>query len=89
MQVYRSTFGQTYCEVFLHQSGRDPGGISAWALGVRSDGRLDPLVGGDGRFVQVRADTFSDALAVMKRRLVALLGDEHIGPDTILLNPGP
>lgn len=84
MHIHRLTFGQSHCEIVLHQSGAETNAVTAFALSVRPDGRLDPVVGEDGRFVQVRAETFSDALSVMKRRLVSLLGDERIDPDSAL-----
>jgi len=81
MQIYRSTFGRSRCEIFLHQYGGTRV-IAAWALLIRPDGRLDPLSGEDGRAVQARADNFEDALVAMKRRLVVLLGEESVGPET-------
>lgn len=89
MHIYRSTFGGRHCEILLHLSRAGDSEISAWALSVRPDGRRDPLVGGDGRFVRARAGSVPEALAAMKCRLETLLGDEQIGPDTSLLGPGP
>jgi hypothetical protein len=77
MQIYRSTFGGRACEIVLGRSSLKPGPVVAWALHVRADGGLEPLYGDRGNLVREYAATPDDAVACMRRRLVALLGEER------------
>lgn len=80
MQIYRSTFGGHRCEIAVWRSSSGPLASAAWALSVRTDGRLDPFVGGHGALVREYAETDEKALTAVKRRLVAMLGDESTDP---------
>lgn len=80
MQIYRSTFGGHRCEIAVWRSSSGPLAIVAWASGVRSDGRLDPFVRGHGALVREYAETPEKALTAIRRRLVAMLGDESTDP---------
>lgn len=78
MQIYRGTFGGRHCEIAAGRSSSKLGPVVAWALGVKSDGRLEPLYGERGGILREYADTPDDAVASMRRRLVAILGDERM-----------
>lgn len=78
MEIYRATFGDRRCEIALERTHVGQGTVVAWALGVRSDGKLEPLYGERGEIVREYADSPSDALAAVKRRLIALWGEEHL-----------
>lgn len=75
MQIYRGTFGSRGCEIAVGPSNSGAASV-AWAMGVRSDGKLDPLCDERGHVLREYADTPADALARMKRRLVVLFGAE-------------
>lgn len=77
MQIFRGTFGGRLCEIAVQCSNSDPGPIVAWALRVRSDGKLEPIFGRRGNILREYADTPEDAVASLKRQLVVLLGDER------------
>ena len=78
MEICRATFGERTCEIVLDRTRAGPRLVVAWALGIRSDGKLEPLYGERGEILREYADSSSDALAAIRRRLIALFGEERL-----------
>lgn len=77
MEIYRATFGDRHCEIALECTHAGQGAVVAWALGVRSDGKLEPLYGERGEIIREYADSPSEALTAIRHRLIALWGEER------------
>lgn len=78
METCRATFGERNCEIAIARTAAGPCPVVAWALGVRSDGKLEPLYGERGKILREYANSSSDALAAIRRRLIVLLGAERL-----------
>ena len=79
MQIYRARFGGSLCEIAAGSLCSNPGRVVAWALLVKSNGRLEPILDGRGRMLRTHASSLDEAIDSMRRLLVTLLGDEARG----------
>lgn len=79
MQIYRARFGGSLCEIAAGSLRSNPERVVAWALLVKSNGRLEPILDGRGRMLRTHASSLDEAIDSMRRLLVTLLGDEARG----------